>query len=295
LNGDQGTGKSVICRIIIALIDPSRIDLQAFPSNPKDLTAVVKGAHVRCFDNMRSITAAMSDLLCMASTGGSSGTRALYSNSDLHVDQLHVALVLNSIHHLINQSDLAQRSLCLQTKAMPETSRKSEVAMSQDLEADLPIIFRGLLDLIADVFEHLPSVKVSSPERMLDFVFWLAAMEKVHGAPTGVYQDQYSSVLRQAQLDGLMDNLLASAILEFAEQEISPHPWSGSPTDLLAELEAKATTGTTRALDWPKNSIALSKRLNALKAGLLTQGIVVEFSRGKKRMITLKQILLPTI
>ncbi|MDT4288435.1 hypothetical protein RO575_02580 [Methylomonas sp. MO1] len=162
LMGEQGTGKSLITRIIIALIDPSRLGLQAFPRQEKDLVAITKDAHVRCFDNMRSIHPSMADLLCMAATGGASGSRALYTDSDLHVDALHVALVLNSIHSFINQSDLAQRCLCLQTQAMPESARKSEGAMMREFEADLPVIFRGLLDLIAEIFKHLNDVEVNS-------------------------------------------------------------------------------------------------------------------------------------
>ena len=230
LQGDGGTGKSFICQfVIIILLDPSRVGVQVFPGNAKDLTIAGQHAHVLCYDNMRGLRHNMSDILCMASTGGAISNRALYSDGDQHVHHLHVPLVLNGIHSFINQSDLAQRCLCIRTRAMPESQRKSEAAMARELEADLPVIFRGLLDLIAAVFKHLPDVEVTNPERMLDFVRWLAAMEKAHGIPAGIYQAEYSNVLHEAQLDSLMENFLASAIIEFTNDRIKNGEWTGTP------------------------------------------------------------------
>jgi hypothetical protein len=188
---------------------------------------------------------------------------------------------------VIEQSDLAQRCLCLQTQAMPESSRKSEGAMMREFEADLPFIFRGLLDVIAEVQNHLSDAEIVNPERMLDFVRWLAAMEKAKGIQSGIFQIEYSQSLRQGQLDSLLDNLLAATLLQFAETALTNGHWRGTPSGLLDELESRLFPSTIRSADWPKNPIALSKRLNLLKADLFSQGIQLEFSRGKNRLITL--------
>ena len=60
------------------------------------------------------------------------------------------------------------------------------------------------------------------------------------------------------------------------------------PAELLDKLNLMVSDGTARSLEWPKNPIALSKRLNSLNASLLTQGVSVEFVRGKQRTITIK-------
>jgi hypothetical protein len=158
--------------------------------------------------------------------------------------------------------------------------------MVKELEDDMPSIFRGLLDLIAAVFQHLPEAEVTNPERMLDFVIWLAAMEKAHGIPPGTFQAAYSDSLHQSQMDSLLDNSLGAALIEFADR-MKANKWSGTPAQLHKELNDLTTTGTTYSREWPQNPIALSKRLNALKSSLLTQGVSVEFSRGKKRIITI--------
>jgi hypothetical protein len=288
IQGDQGSGKTYLCNhVILNLLDPNHVGVQVFPGNSKDLTIAAQNAHVLCYDNMRNFRPDMSDILCMAATGGAISNRALYTDADQHIHYLHVALVLNGIHSFVTQADLAQRCMPIRTRTMDEANRKSEAVMVKALEADLPVIFRGLLDLIASVFQHLPDAEVTNPERMLDFVYWLAAMEKAHDVPAGVYQGAYSDALHQSQLDSLLDNSLGAAVIEFASC-MKDKKWSGTPKDLLEELSKDVATRTVYSREWPSNPIALSKRLNALKGSLLTQGIAIEFSRGKERTITLR-------
>lgn len=289
IQGDQGSGKTYLCNhVILNLLDPNHVGVQVFPGNSKDLTIAAQNAHVLCYDNMRNFRPDMADILCMAATGGAISNRALYTDSDQHIHYLHVALVLNGIHSFITQADLAQRCMPIRTQTMAEANRKSEAAMVKALEADLPVIFRGLLDLIASVFQHLPDAEITNPERMLDFVHWLAAMEKAHGLPAGVYQAAYSSALHQSQMDSLLDNSLGAALIEFTA-DMKGNTWDGTPAELLRELTSLVTTGTTYSREWPQNPISLSKRLNALKSSLQTQGIAVELSRGKHRTITIRK------
>lgn len=291
LQGDQGSGKSFICQnIIINLLDPSRVGVQVFPKNSKDLAIAMQSSHVLCYDNLRSFKDDMSDTLCIASTGGNISCRALYTDGTQHAHYLHGALVLNGIHSFITQPDLEQRFLTIHTKTLPKSDRKSEFAMISELEAEIPEIYRGLLDLMADVFKHLPDAEITSPERMLDFVHWLAAMEKVDGAPLGTYQALYSSVLHQSQLDTLLENLIASTIIDFVQDHMDDVVWSGTPADLLEALCDMVHAAIMYSAEWPKNPIALSRRLKPLTASLRGQGIGVEFTRGKNRTITLTKL-----
>ena len=290
LQGDQGTGKSsLVSNIILPLIDPTMLGMQVFPGNPKDLCIAMQNTHVLAYDNMRGFNQSMSDILCIASTGGAISSRALYTDSDINIQRLHGALILNGIHSFVSHSDLAQRCLCIRTKELPETLRKSESEIVREYHADFPKIFRGVLDLIANVFTHLDDVVPEHPERMIDFVRWLAALEKVDGAPSGAYQAAYSANLNEAQLDSLLEHTLADAVFRFATEHVSGS-WSGTPTKLLDELNDCAPRTTQYSRDWPHNAIALSKRLNALKASFKGQGIEIEFTRGKQRTITITNL-----
>jgi len=137
------------------------------------------------------------------------------------------------------------------------------------------------------VFVHLPTVKATHPQRMIDFVLWLAAMEKVDGAPEGSYQKAYSTALNDGQRECLMDNVLASTILTWAEK-MTGDEWRGSPTVFLEKLNSVTEPGIQNSKDWPGNPISLSKRILPLQAALLSQGIDLKLLRGKSRMISVK-------
>lgn len=288
--GPQGSGKSALCNgVLLNLLDPNLIGVQVIPGHPKDLAIAAQGAHVLFFDNVRELKHWVADHLCVAATGGSLVARKLYSDADQSVLHLHVAIVLNGIPSLITQSDLAQRALQIVLRPMSEVTRKSETELSREFADDLPAILRGLYDLTADIFLHLPTAEVTNPERMLDFVRWLAAMEEAQGVPVGVYQSAYSDVLQTGQLDSLLENLLAASVVEFVDDEV-PDRWSGTPAELLAKLTTRATRGTQRSREWPLNPIALSKRLVPLQAGLLSQGIRIDLQRGKEREIVITKV-----
>lgn len=287
LLGGQGSGKTFASKLIRRLLDPSPIGVQTMPTNAKDLAISTQNGHVSCYDNARFISLAMSDMYCTAATGGTLTGRQLYTDADQQVILLHGALIINGIHAFINQPDFAQRCLPIQLPTLPEGKRRSETELEAALARDLPAIQRGLFDLVAAVFVHLPTVKATSPQRMIDFVLWLAAMEKVDGEPEGTYQTAYSTALNDGQRECLMDNVLASAILTWAEK-MTGDEWRGSPSVFLEKLNSMAEPGLQNSKDWPGNPISLSKRLLPLQAALLSQGIELNLVRGKTRMISVK-------
>lgn len=289
LQGSEGSGKSVLARLTQRLIDPSLAGLRRLPKSEKDFAVAAQSCHVLALDNLRFVNHETADMLCVAATGGAISSRALYTDGEQSVLSLHVAVILNGIPNLVDQPDLAQRTLQLQAQVLPEHLRKTEEAMETELSADLPAIQRGLYDLIAKVFEQLPKVKVTRPARMIDFSRWLAAMELVFGTPEDAYQDAYLYVLKQGQLDGLLDNVLAAEILKFTERQTEGGPWEGTPAEFLEELNKHVGTGTTYSKGWPKNPISLSKRLLPLQTALMSQGVALELDRGKHRRVIIKR------
>ena len=280
--GGQGTGKSFQSKLFQELIDPNAVGVQAMPANSKDFSIALQNTHVLCIDNIRSIRQAKSDLCCIASTGGTISSRALYTNEDQHTIKLHGALLLNGIHDFIDQSDMAERSVILHPLPIDPKDRKSEAQLKAGLERDMPVILRGFYELISEIYRHT-DVKATNPERLIELSDWFARMECVEGVEKGKYQAIYSANLRQAQLNSLLENTLAVAVIQFAES--LNKPWNGTPSGLLDELTLEVSRITQRSPNWPQNSIALSKRLKVLQAGLKSQGVFVEFARHKERLI----------
>ena len=179
--------------------------LQNFPHGP--LAISLSNKHVASFDNVRGFPPSITDLLCIAATGGGLPSHQLYTDDSEHVQHLHHgAIVLNGIHSFNTQPDLAQRCLTLHLKSMKSKVRRSETELIKEFEADLPAILRGLFDYISGILRRYPTAETMHPERMVEFVRWLSAMEQVDGIPAGVYQAAYSHSLRDAELDALLDN-----------------------------------------------------------------------------------------
>ena len=286
LLGDQGSGKSSLTRIIQRFLDPTAVGLQALPKSQRDLAIAVQQGHVIAFDNLRSFTPAMADALCRVSTGGAFPTRRLFTDDEQVVHRLHCGLILNGLHTFIDQPDLAQRCLPLTLKPLEENDRREDAEMMAALKADTPAIFRGLLDLAADIMLRLPEAEVVAPERVISFSKWLAGMELVHGAPIGVYQQAYRDALSVGMLDALLEDPLASVVLTFANT-LPGGRWSGTPRALYQELCDTASHRTVYSRDWPRNEIAMGKQLRSLQAGLQRQGVDVLFSRGRERSVTI--------
>jgi len=286
LEGNQGAGKSNFCRMIINLLDPNVVGIQVMPSNLKDLSIAAQNGHVLCFDNVREFNQTMADALCIASTGGALTARQLYSDGEQSILFLHTALVLNGIHSFVTEADLAQRCLTIEMLPITESDRKSDADLAVAFQCDLPEIMAGLYELTAEIMAALPKAKVTNPQRMIDFVKWLAAMEIAHGAPAGIYQDVYADILDQGQFETVLENHLAAAVMDFTQYHVNGQ-WVGTSKELLEELNVHADAGTKRSKAWPSNPISLSKRLKPILHSLATQGIKLTFSRCKLRTITI--------
>jgi len=279
LRGDRGAGKSTMCNITLgSLLGPSVTGVRAFPANPIDLAIAAQNSHVVMYDNLRELKPSQADSLCRASTSAAISTRRLYSDGEEYTHTLHCALVLNGIHPFIDQVDLAQRCLTLTLLQLKPSDRITEKELRDKFNRDLPVIFKGVLDLIAAILQHLPTVTAKHPERMLEFVHWLAAMEKALGFPEGKLQRDYSDNLVGAMQDTLQDNPLADVMMQFAHQH-TQQPWSGTPADLLVQLNSLAGAQIMAMGDWPRNEISLSMRLKTLKSQLSGAGVEVAAGR----------------
>jgi hypothetical protein len=290
LVAEQGCAKSTTCKLVLRnLVDPSQMGLQGFPSNRQDMTLAANHAHALMYDNLRYLSKKWSDALCIACTGGTDPTRKLYTNGDMVNHPFKVPLVLNGLHNFIDEPDLAQRCVPLRLNRIPEGQRRTESELEEAFHRDLPKIFRGLLELISQIFEKLPNVQVKHPERMLDYVRYLAAVEEIRGMKDGYLQAAYSSLLNDAQRDSVLADPLAEMVYKFI-MDGKEEQWSGTPTELLHTLGGGDSQFGHHNRDLPKTAISLSKKLGALAAGLRSQGVDIEFTRGKRRKITITNL-----
>jgi hypothetical protein len=288
LSGSQGTGKTVMSKLLLKFADPGSIGVRTFPGNRKELAIACQSSHVLAYDNLRFLPSKMADALCIAATGGTITVRQLYTDADVMAISLHAAVILNGLHPFINQSDLAQRCVTIELQPISKAMRKADSEFQLQLQDDFADIYFGLLGLISKIFAVLPGVKLKEAERMAEFSKWLAAMEVVQEVAEGTYQKYYSDQVVEGQLDALQDNVFGSELLAFAKRQVGT--WVGTPTQLYRALSERPTLDAQRLSDWPDNPIAMSKRLVPLIASLEAQGIKLQLKRGKERQIIITNL-----
>lgn len=80
LQGEQGSSKSTLARILRLLIDPHVCPVLAEPKSTRDLIVTALNGWLLAYDNLTAIHGWMSDALCQLVFGGGFSSRALYSD-----------------------------------------------------------------------------------------------------------------------------------------------------------------------------------------------------------------------
>jgi hypothetical protein len=82
LSGEQGSAKTVLSKLLRALIDPSVAPVRALPREDRELFIAANNGHVLAFDNPTSLPTWLSDTLCRLTSGGAFAVRQLYTDQD---------------------------------------------------------------------------------------------------------------------------------------------------------------------------------------------------------------------
>jgi hypothetical protein len=282
LSGEQGTGKSTFSKLLKAIIDPSASPLRSPPKETRDLLFGALNSWLLCLDNLSYLPAALSDSLCRISTGGAISERTLYSNLDETLVEIRRPAILNGIEELGTRPDLAQRGIHIEPE--PITQRRTEADLWRAFSADAPAIFAGLLDGLVMALRDVNRVHVNLP-RMADFALWAEAGLPALGFERGEFSDAYQHNQNAGLNLGIESSASGRALLRFMQ---SRDTWTGTATDLLANLAGYADEGVVKTPAWPKSARGLRAVLNRLGPALRAAGLQVEHSRDSQdRLLTL--------
>ena len=175
--GEQGSAKTVLSKLLKALIDPHAAPVRALARDERELMIAATHSHLLAFDNLSGLPAFLSDALCRLASGGSLAVRRLYTDEDEMLFQAARPILLNGIENVVSRADLADRAIFLTMAPIADERRRSEAELWREFERVRPAILGALLDAAAHGLRTLPRVRLDRLPRMADFAIWATACE----------------------------------------------------------------------------------------------------------------------
>lgn len=290
INGEQGSCKSTLSRMLRALIDPNKAPLRAPPKEERDLVIAAGNGLVVAFDNVSGISDMLSDALCRLATGGGFGTRELYSDDAEKLFEGTRPILLNGIDDVATRADALDRALNVTLPVVPEEERTDEDELWARFHELHPLILGSLLDAIAAAIKNRPRTRLPAKPRMADFALWVVAAEPLLPWGSGAFLAAYQGNRGEANNLAIEASPVAMPILALIEAR---GHWTGTAGELLAALEEKYADERTRMRkDWPINRKAMGNALRRVAPNLRAAGVTVTLpekgtGHKKRRIIEL--------
>src|SRR5262245_42473615 len=106
ISGEQGSAKTVLCKMLKALVDPNVAPVRALPREERELMIAANNSYLLAFDNLSGLPAWLSDALCRLASGGSFAVRQLYTDDEEVLFKAARPILLNGIEDVISRPDL---------------------------------------------------------------------------------------------------------------------------------------------------------------------------------------------
>lgn len=269
VEGEQGSGKSVLCSIVKRIVDPNKVEKARLPETERDLMIHAQDYFLLSFDNVSGMKGDLSDALCVLATGGGFATRKLYSDNELFVFDYARPVMINGISDFASRPDLLERAIPLRLPAIGEGQRKTEGEILAEFTRRLPDILGGLYDIVAAALEMLPTIDAPNKLRMADVGRWLMACEP----HAGLAPNSFVNALLQAQDEVFIDRVQNDAVYGKLIKELENGPFEGSAQELLDRI---TLDGIAQYGRFPNTPALLSRHLDRLKPAMAKAGVRFE-------------------
>jgi len=203
ISGEQGSAKTVLSKLLKALIDPNSAAVRSLSREERELMIAANNGYLLAFDNVSGLHVWLSDSFCRLASGGSFAVRRLYSDDEEVLFEAARPILLNAIEEVINRPDLGDRAIFLTLAPIGEAQRRPENGLWREFEIVRPHILGALLDAVVHGLRTLGRVHPERLPRMADFAIWAAACETALW-PAGTFARAYAANRRTA-VEGIID------------------------------------------------------------------------------------------
>jgi hypothetical protein len=193
IQGQYGTAKSTLTRVIRALTDPNEAPIRPLPRSEQDLFISASHSWVLTFDNLSQLSRKDADALCRLTSGGGFATRQLRTNDAESLLTAARSVVVNSMTEVVTYADLRDRAMVLRLPEFARADRRDERQLWCEFNAVTPRIFGSLLDAVSLAWrDHDRLIAVELP-RMADVAKWACAAAPACGWSREAFLRAYAS------------------------------------------------------------------------------------------------------
>src|SRR5262245_27724611 len=275
ISGEQGSAKTVLSKLLKALIDPNAAPVRSLSREERELMIAANNGYLLAFDNLSGLPVWLSDALCRLASGGSFAVRQLYTDDEEVLFEAARLILLSGIEDVISRPDLCDRGIFLTLAPIGEAQRRPENELWREFEIARPRMLGALLEAVVHGLRTLGRIDLDRLPRMADFAIWATACETALW-PDGTFVRAYAANRRTA-IEGMIDaDPVAACVREIMAERSS---WTGTAADLLrASAGSGSDGGSTGRTGW-SNPRALAGRLRRVQAPLRAVGIEIGFRR----------------
>lgn len=282
VEGEQGSAKSTLAKMLVGLVDPQKAEARTPPKDVDALMSGARNAYVLAYDNVSRLRPWFSDALCRLSTGGAFTKRQLYTDFDEASVEAKRPVILNGIDELVERNDLRERSIQLYLPSIEASERLLESEVWKEYDSVKPSVLAGLYSAVSIALRNLPDVQLEERPRLADFAEWATAGGTGAGLEEDGFIEAYWRNLRSSEAQSVEYDAVAGAVADLV-RHLSDE-WEGTATELLDLLGTLVSEDVRRSRSWPGNARALSSRLRRAAPVLgRSAGVRLEFGRSRDR------------
>lgn len=271
LYGIQGSGKTLLFKLVRSLIDPSAVDVLTLPRDERERVQQLDHHWCAFYDNVTRLPTWMSDTLCRAATGGGFTKRELYTDDSDIIYSFKRCIGLNGINIAAQRGDLLDRSLLVGLRDIPKNKRRTEKKLLSEFESCKAEILGGFLDTLVEAIRVYPTVNPKELFRMADFTKWGCAIAIALGKKEEDFINAYEAKVKAQIQEAALSSPVATVLMDYME---TVKNWEGTPSKLYTALinHAKTLDISIRQKAWPKAPHVLVRHLNELAPSLKSLG-----------------------
>ncbi len=274
--GPPGSAKTTRARLTVSVLDPREELGSNFGKNLADDQTKALSRFLVSYDNLASVSEAVSDHLCRLVTGDEIDKRRLYTDAELATITYRRTGVMTAVTQPGLRPDALERVILLNLDRIDNGARLSEKALRARFDEAHPSVLGAVLDGVAGTLARLPDVVLDEAARMTDFHEVLAA-----------YDERCAKAYVAAAGDVMADAAEADPFVAAVRAWLAYEGggWHGRPSEAWAQATAhrrrqpSATAFDSQSQWWPRNGAAFVGALDKATEPLRAVGIHVK--RGK--------------